>query len=264
MKGDKRLVALAVTLTLALLFASLTSCAPSGGGGEATQGPPPSEEEEATQQPPPPEEEEETSITILAMSDPPSFNHWLTDTGFENLVAEMVLLGLTDIGPHGEIFPELAAELPTVENGGVVINEEDWTMDVVWKLRDDVYWQDGEPVTADDVVFTWNALADPETGIWVPGMDYTESVEKIDDYTFVVHYNTIYPNYLEQFGGFYGTIWPEHYCTGEGIGSWNCNRQPLSDGPYILEEWETGDHLTFVRNPNYYEEGKPYIDRIYV
>jgi peptide/nickel transport system substrate-binding protein len=205
-----------------------------------------------------------TSITILSMSDPPSFNHWLTDTGFENLMAEMVLLGMTDIGPRGEIFPELAAELPTVENGGVVIDEDAWTMDVTWTMREDVYWEDGEPVTADDVIFTWNALADPETGMWVPGMDYTDSLEKIDDYTFVVHYTTVYPAYLEQLGGFYGAIWPEHYCTGEGIGSWDCSRDPLSNGPYLLEEWEVGDHLTFVRNPNYYEEGKPYIDKVYV
>ena len=205
-----------------------------------------------------------TSVTILSMSDPPSFNHWLTDTGYENLVAEMVLLAMADIGPRGEIFPELAAELPTVENGGVVIDEDEWTMEVTWKMREDVYWEDGEPVTADDVLFTWNALADPETGMWVPGMDYTDSVEKIDDYTFVVYYNSVYPDYLEQFGGFYGAIWPEHYCKGEGIGNWDCNRDPLSDGPYLLKEWEVGDHLTFVRNPNYYEEGKPYIDTVYI
>ena len=205
-----------------------------------------------------------TSVVILSMEDPPSFNHWLTDTGYENLVAEMTLLGRADIGPRSEIYPELAAELPTEENGGVVIDWDEWTMEVTWKMREDVFWEDGEPVTADDVLFTWNALADPETGMWVPGIDYTDSLEKIDDYTFVVYYNSVYPDYLEQFGGFYGAIWPEHYCQGEGIGNWDCNRDPLSDGPYLLKEWEAGEHLTFVRNPNYYEEGKPYVDPVYV
>jgi peptide/nickel transport system substrate-binding protein len=145
-----------------------------------------------------------------------------------------------------------------------VIDWDAWTMDVTWKMREDVFWEDGEPVTSDDVIFTWNALADPETGMWVPGMDYTDSIEKIDDYTFVVHYNGVYPDYLEQLGGFYGVIWPEHYCKGEGIGNWDCSRDPLADGPYLLEEWAVGDHLTFVRNPDYYEVGKPAIDKVYV
>jgi peptide/nickel transport system substrate-binding protein len=114
------------------------------------------------------------------------------------------------------------------------------------------------------VVFTWKALADPETGTWVPGMDYTESIEKVDDYTVLVHYNTVYPAYQEQFGGYYLAIWPEHYCTGEGITTWDCNHAPLSNGPYLLEEWVEGDHLTFVRNPDYYEDGKPGIDKIFL
>jgi peptide/nickel transport system substrate-binding protein len=262
-----------LTLLVLVMSIALAAC----GGEDATDTPQPAAPEptaapeEPTKapeptEPPPTEvpEPAETTITILTMEDPPSFNHWLTDTGYENLVAEMVLLGMADIGPQGEIFPELAAELPTEENGGVVIDEDAWTMDVTWTMRDDVYWEDGEPVTADDVIFTWDALADPETGMWVPGMDYTDSIEKIDDYTFVVHYNSVYPDYLEQLGGFYGVIWPEHYCQGEAIGEWDCNRDPLADGPYLLEEWETGDHLTFVRNPNYFEAGKPSIDKVYV
>ncbi|MGD1997190.1 MAG: peptide ABC transporter substrate-binding protein, partial [Anaerolineae bacterium] len=173
---------------------------------------------------------------------------------------------LAEIDPYGEVFPELAAELPTVENGAVVVDEEAWTMDVTWTLRDDVYWEDGEPVTADDVVFTFEAATDPETGIWFPGADYLDSVEKVDDYTVIVHYAGIYPGYLTQFGGESPPhIWPEHYCDAEqGFTAWDCNQEPLSDGPYVLEEWVHGDHLTFARNPDYYEEEKPYVDKIIV
>ena len=38
----------------------------------------------------------------------------------------------------------------------------------------------------------------------------------------------------------------------------------MSDGPYILTEWVLGDHMTFERNPNYFEAGKPAIDQIIV
>ncbi len=206
-----------------------------------------------------------TSIVIVIPEDPPSFNGAVTDTGYEQMVMELVLLGLTDLDPKGNVLTEMAAELPTLENGGVILDEDAWTMDVTWKIRDDIYWADGEPVTADDVVFTWEAMSNPETGIWTYGSDYVDSIEKIDDYSLIVHYNTVYPGYMTQFGNENVAIWPEHYCDAEqGFVSWDCNREPLSNGPYLLQEWDPGDHLTFVRNPDYYEAGKPYTDKIIV
>lgn len=60
-------------------------------------------------------------------------------------------------------------------------------------------------------------------------------------------------------------IWPAHYCdASQGFTQWDCGLKPLSDGPYVLKEWVQNDHLTFERNPNYYEAGKPGIDEIMV
>ncbi len=253
------------TLLLSLLVIVSISVVGCGKKATATLKPTSTEEAVPTKAPPtePPPPAEETSIVIVIPEDPPSFNGVLTDTGYEQMAMELTLLGLTDIDSEGNVFMELAAELPTLENGGVVMDEEAWTMDVTWKMRDDIYWADGEPVNADDFVFTWEAMSDPDTGIWTYGSDYVDSVEKIDDYTVIVHYNTVYPGYQTQFGNENVVIWPEHYCDAEqGYVSWDCDHEPLSDGPYLLQEWETGDHLTFVRNPNYYEQGRPYIDKI--
>jgi len=205
----------------------------------------------------------EESIVIVIPEDPPSFNPAIADTGYDYLVMELVMLGLTDIDPNGNVFPELAAELPSIENGDVVVNEDDWTMTVTWKMRQDVQWSDGEPVNADDVIFTYEAIVDPEMGAWIPGIDYVDSVEKVDDYTFTVYYNYVYPGYLTQFGGEQVVVWPAHYCDAEqGFTAWDCARTPLSDGPYMLEEWVNGDHMTFVKNDNFYESGKPAIDKV--
>jgi peptide/nickel transport system substrate-binding protein len=175
------------------------------------------------------------------------------------------LLALTGVDPDGNIYPELAAELPTIENGGVVADETAGTMDITWKMRQDVKWADGKSVTADDVVFTWEAIVNPDTGIWVRGSDYVESVEKVDDYTFTFHYSSIYPGYLIQLGGEQLVVWPAHYCDPkQGFTAWDCANKPLSDGPYTLKEWNVGDHLTFERNPSYFEAGKPSIDEIIV
>ena len=204
-------------------------------------------------------------ITMVIAEDPPSFNPIVSDTGYDALVMELVLLGLTDVDPQGKVFPELAAELPTVENGEVKIDENAGTMSVTWKMRQDVQWQDSKPVTADDVLFTWKAISDPDNGSWIPGSDYIDSVEQVDKYTFTVNYNTIYPAYLTQFGGEQLAIWPAHYCDAkQGFVAWDCGRKPLSDGPFVLDEWVEGDHLTFSRNENYDLSGKPEINKVTV
>lgn len=219
----------------------------------------------ATEVPEPTAAPVKSSITIVIAEDPPSFNATVNAAGFDVLVMELVMLGLADLDEQGNAFPELAVEIPTVENGGVVIDEENWTMDVTWKMRQDIQWSDGVPVTAEDVVFTYDAVVDPETGYWIAGIDYVTGVDKIDDYTVAVHYNTVYPAYATQFGGYLVNVWPAHYCdASQGFTAWDCGMNPLSNGPYILEEWVPNDHLTFARNPNYYEAGKPVIDEIVV
>jgi peptide/nickel transport system substrate-binding protein len=208
---------------------------------------------------------EKSQIVIVIGEDPPSFNPAVGATGFDSLVMELVMLSLADLDQEGNAFPELAAEIPTIENGGVVIDEENWTMDVTWNMRQDIQWADGVPVTADDVIFTYKAVIDPNGGYWIAGIDYVTGVDKINDYSFVVHYNTVYPSYATQFGGYLVTVWPAHFCDAEqGFTNWDCGFTPLSNGPYVLKEWVQNDHLTFERNPNYYEAGKPAIDEIVV
>jgi peptide/nickel transport system substrate-binding protein len=121
---------------------------------------------------------EERSITIVIPEDPPSFNAAISDSGYDALVMHMTLLGMAGIDPDGKVYPELAAELPTVENGGVVVDDNAGTMDVTWKMRTDVNWADGTPVTADDVIFTYKAIIDPNTGFWIPGIDLVSGVDK--------------------------------------------------------------------------------------
>ena len=245
---------LTFTVILSLLF---TAC-----GGSAQTSP---SDTENTGEQPAAAANNNKNITIVIPEDPPSFNPMVADTGYDALVMELVLLGLTDIDPTGNIFPELASELPTMDNGSVVLDEDAGTMSVTWKMRNDVQWQDGKPVTADDAIFTWEAISNPDTGSWIPGSDYIDSVEKVDEYTFTVNYNTVYPGYLTQFGGEQVAIWPAHFCdVTQGFVSWDCGRKPLSNGPFVLEEWVEGDHLTFNKNENFYQAGKPDVAQVII
>jgi len=265
MNYRKSLKGLVFGLIVLMLILGATNCAPKpaeeGVVPEEPAGEEPAAEEPAAEEP----MMEETSITLLIPEDPVALNGIVTDTGYEQMVGELVLLSVAEIDPNGNVFPEIAVDIPTLDNGGVEFDEDEWTMNVTWKIRDDIFWSDGEQLTVDDIIFTWDAFADEELGAWTDGQDYTDMVEKIDDFTFKVYYNTVYTAYQTQFGGENFFVYPEHACdASQGVYEWDCEWDLPSSGPYLLDEFVTNDHLTFVKNPNYFEEGKPSIDQIIV
>ncbi len=199
----------------------------------------------------------EDAIIVSIPIEPPSFNAYLNDTGYEMLAGELVYGALAEIGPDGNYYPELALELPTLENGG--LSEDGLT--VTWRLRPGVLWSDGEPFTSADVRFTWQSLRD--SGIWAPGFDLIEDIETPDPLTAVVHYKTFYPNYLIQFGGMGTGVFPAHYCgPTDQMLFWDCNLEPISTGPFVLAEWVPGVRLTFEPNPNYFVPDRPLASQL--
>jgi len=168
------------------------------------------------------------------------------------------MTGLATIDENGDFVPMLAAELPVLDNGGL---SSDY-LTVTWKLKPGLKWSDGEPITSDDIKFTSEVLANPESGALVgtTGFDLITSVEMPDDLTAVLTYASPYPGYLDQFA--YGLL-PRH-ATGEPADmiNWEWNRNPVGAGPFILSDWQSGSSITLTRNPNYFEEGKPYLDQL--
>lgn len=193
---------------------------------------------------------------FLLYEDPDTLNPLLGNTSIALQVSTILLDGLAYNDPDGEFQPALAAELPTRDNGGV---SEDLKT-VTWKLKPDLLWSDGEPVTSADVRFTWEAARDATNGSAVAS-EYAsiEDVEIPDPQTAVVTYSEFNAGYLDQFPW----IVPEH-ATGElsDMKSWAFNRDPVGTGPFTLDEWASGQFLTTLKNENYREEGKPYLDAV--
>lgn len=196
-------------------------------------------------------------VVLIIPEEPATLNQYLAVAAIVRQVADATTAGLTTVDADGNFVPVLAAELPTVENGGV---SEDY-LTVTWRLRPDLTWSDGEPLTSDDIKFTWEAVSHPESGAVLSlGFELIDDIETPDPLTAVVKYNAINQAYLQQF--MFGIL-PRH-ATGEPaeMQTWAWNRQPVTAGPFLVSEWNAGDNIVMERNPNYYLEGQPYLDRL--
>lgn len=160
---------------------------------------------------------------------------------------------------QGNAIPVLAAEAPTLENGGI---SEDF-LTITYKLRDGVTWSDGEPFTADDVVFSYEIYKNPEsTTVLGAAYELIESVTAIDPLTVEVRMTDINPAYLTLWDS-EGPVQPKHMFESSAVTQEHpVARLPLGTGPFVFTDWKTGDEITLVRNENYREEGKPYLDGV--
>ncbi|MFN8435467.1 MAG: peptide ABC transporter substrate-binding protein [Anaerolineales bacterium] len=194
------------------------------------------------------------TVTLIIPEEPTTLNFYLADAAIVRQVADSTsMTGLVTIDETGNYVPMLADSLPTISDDHLT---------VTWKLKDGLKWSDGEALTSDDVRFTVEVLSNPNSGALVgtSGFDLITNVETPDDLTTVLTYSEPYPGYLDQFA--YG-LFPRH-ATGapEEMSSWDWNRAPVTAGPFILSNWESGVSITLTRNPYYFEEGKPYLDSI--
>ena len=105
----------------------------------------------------------------------------------------------------GNLLPVLAAEIPSAQNGAVAADGKS----VVWKLKPGVKWQDGQPVTADDLVFNWQYAKDPATAATTIGSYKDITVEKVDDLTIKITFDKPTPFWADAFVSVSGCIIPQ-------------------------------------------------------
>lgn len=163
--------------------------------------------------------------------------------------------------PDGNLVPMLAAEIPEVENGGI---SPDGTS-VTWKLKKGVQWHDGQPFTADDVVFNWEYAADPATAATTIGAYRDITAEKVDDFTVRLRFKKPTPFWASPFVGEIGMIVPKHLFEkykGAESRQAPANLKPVGTGPYKFVDFKPGDLVLGERNPTYHQPNRPYFDAI--
>ena len=164
---------------------------------------------------------------------------------------------------EGNLIPCLAAEVPSRANGGLSADG----LSVTWKIKQNVKWHDGKPLTADDVVFTWEYAKDPATAAYTTGSYKDIKVEKVDAHTVKVIFQQPTPFWADPFVGTVGQILPKHrFADYVGAKSREApdNLKPVGTGPYKFVDFKPGDVLTGERFSDYHIKNQPHFDTIEV
>ena len=207
-------------------------------------------------------------IVEAEISEPNSFNPITAGETSTTMYTDLIFPGLTRTDPWTyEVLPELATEWTHDESGLV------WTV----KLRSNVEWSDGEPFTADDVLFTYDTIYDKRyicsTRDIITGPNGERwKLEAVDGHTvqFTLYdRNAIFPLLLAS------SIIPKHkYKDLVDSGKFNdalgTNSRPedlVGTGPFLLDHYDTAQQVVMKRNPRYYQvdakgQALPYLDQL--
>jgi peptide/nickel transport system substrate-binding protein len=182
-------------------------------------------------------------------------------------VFDLNLASLWNIDNDGNYVMDLAEELPTLENGGV---SEDG-LAITIKLKPDVTWSDGTPLTAGDAVFTYDMIMDEGNSSYsrYPWDTYVESLTAVDDHTLQINLTAPYADWSTSLFVGISRIIPRHVLEpvfqAEGtLDNAEWNRLPtVGSGPFILTAFEPASHIALAANDRYWR-GRPHLDEIYM
>jgi|HigsolmetaAR202D_1030399.scaffolds.fasta_scaffold00020_56 ABC-type dipeptide transport system, periplasmic component len=206
------------------------------------------------------------TLNLLWWQAPTILNFHLGQGTKDSDASRLILEPLAAIGPDGNPVPVLAAEIPTIENGGVSADLKE----VTWKLKQDVVWSDGTPFTSADVVFTYDYCIDPDTACTTgTAFQGAEKVEALDDYTVKITWLEPNPNPYQMFVSTLGQVLQKaqfQNCIGSKASTDSAcqaaNNAPIGTGPYKLREFKPGDVVVYDMNENYRDPNKPFFKEV--
>ena len=252
---------------LVLVSFLLAACAPTA----ATQAPSTEAPPVVTEAPPAETEAppgEKKVITLIWTQEFDTLSPIYTNMWFVSVIYPAFLCSTWLFDDQNNAFPYLVTEIPSTENGG--ISEDGRT--ITLKLRDDIIWSDGEPITSADFKFTYDMImADSNAVNTRSPYDLIESLETPDERTVVVTFTELYAPWLALLfsGSSSGSaLVPAHILQpvfdAEGTldnADWNI-APTVGCGPFVFDEWQSGSFARFVANDNYWL-GRPKLDELF-
>jgi peptide/nickel transport system substrate-binding protein len=160
-----------------------------------------------------------------------------------------------DASRYFNVFDPLSRVSPTLEvQPGLAVEWNPNADATVWelKLRPDVTWHDGKPFSADDVLYTFGQMADAKhvSHASVTNINLRD-VRKVDDLTLEIPLKAPNARLFDSF------VQQNTVIVQDGATDFT---KPVGTGPFMVESFTVGERSLATRNPNYWEEGKPYVD----
>lgn len=195
---------------------------------------------------------------VVGMSQEPTvFNPLMVHNEVDDAIAFSVFDALFRIDPEGVIQPNLATEVPSVENGGISEDGLNWRV----KLRDDVKWHDGKPFTAEDVKYTIELIVDPKFLSWrTGGHALVRDLTVVSPTEITWRMESPFAPYLAFLAETF--MVPKHILgEAEDPNTAPFNQSPVGTGAFKWGDRVPGDRIELIANPDYFGEG-PYIEEL--
>lgn len=193
------------------------------------------------------------TLSLIVQPEPPVLVTAINQQGPTQFVAGKIYESLLTYSHKLEPQPGLAKSWDISDDG----------LSYVFHLNEGVTWHDGKPFTADDVVFSLGEML-PKTHARARVIlsKYLKSVEKQDDLTVTVTLKEPFPAFMLMFEPGFAPMMPKHLYEGSDYMANPANQHPIGTGPFQFKEWKRGEYIKLSRNPNYWKEGKPYLDEL--
>ncbi len=193
-----------------------------------------------------------SSIIIGIPKDVDTFNPLYTETAFAHEINHLMLLGLADLDDKSDFQPELSQSWEFAEDN----------LSLTYHLRPDMRWADGHPISAEDVEFTYELIADPVVASpQKVAAELIKKVEIVDSLTVRFHFKEPYPYQVFDTAE---EILPKHVLEGvarDQLRGHAFGRNPLASGPYKLKQHKKQQYIELERNENYFGP-KPHLEKI--
>lgn len=192
------------------------------------------------------------TVVLGLSSDPGALNPAITSSGVTHPVTGEIFDGLVLLDRNFRPSPALARSFRVSDDG------RSYTFDLV-RTR----WHDGKPFTSADVKFTFEEVLvkyHPRTRVALGPL--LEGVDTPNERTVVFRLKEPYPAFPVLVNEDNGAILPKHIFKGTDPLTNPANSNPVGTGPFMFKPQQGGGRITLVRNPEYFESGRPYLDRI--
>jgi len=193
------------------------------------------------------------TLTMALSSEPTALVGLLTSAIDTYFISGKVTEGLVTYDWNFNLKPALAESWEVSPDG----------KQITFHLREGVKWHDGADFTAKDVKFSIEVLKarHPRGRITFANV---QQIETPDDHTVVLKLSKPAPYLMTALAGPESPIVPEHIYAGTDFATNKNNIAPIGTGPFKFTEWKKGSFVILERNENYWQKGKPYLDRIVI